>query len=142
MDNLELYQKRTIKGEHATISDLYVDGSFFCNILEDTWREYREGDCSWKVPKQTAIPAGRYHVVPHNSPRFHKRLPMLEDVPCFDYVLIHSGNAPADTEGCLLVGVHSGHDWVGQSRPTHAALMVFIERAWEIGQEVFITIED
>lgn len=59
---------------------------------------------NWKIPKVTAIPRGRYKLSFETSPRFKKRLLRLADVPFFSGVLIHAGNAPDDTDGCILVG--------------------------------------
>jgi hypothetical protein len=70
--------------------------------LEDRVRELGP-DGKGKIPKQTAIPAGRYEVVLTESTRFKKVLPLLLNVPFFDGVRIHGGNTHEDTEGCPLV---------------------------------------
>lgn len=35
----------------------------------------------------------------------HRGMLHLQDVPNFEYILIHCGNTHADTSGCLLVGM-------------------------------------
>ncbi|TPM41426.1 DUF5675 family protein [Mesorhizobium sp. B2-3-4] len=69
--------------------------------LEDSWRDNQ--------PKVSCIPAGTYHCVPHgwepNSPVKRKRTWEITGVPGRSAVLIHAGNRPADTEGCILVGL-------------------------------------
>lgn len=56
-----------------------------------------------KIPKETAIPAGRYKVVLTMSERFKKILPLLLNVPFFEGVRLHGGNTIHDTEGCPLI---------------------------------------
>lgn len=102
-----------------TIGRLYVDGEYFCDTLEDTDRGLRQGQSidvlrRIKIKGSTAIPTGRYKItLGVVSPKFGSRaqykriggrLPRLLNVPAFDGVLIHIGNTPRDTEGCILVG--------------------------------------
>jgi len=79
--------------------------------LEDTDR----GDDS-KVLGETAVPVGVYRVTLYDSPRFGLGTPMLLDVPGFRYILIHAGNGPGDTRGCILVGLNRTADEIRRSR--------------------------
>lgn len=90
----------------ATLGSLYVDGVRLCETLEDVIRERAGESVSvWKVPGQTAIPAGRYLVTLRHSPRFGRALPWLHDVPGFEWILIHPLNRSSETEGCIGVGL-------------------------------------
>lgn len=101
---LRLIREPSVAG--ATLGSLYVDDVRFCDTLEDELRERPlQRVSAWKVPGQTAIPAGRYRVVLTRSPRFGMVLPLLEDVPGFTGIRIHAGNTHGDTEGCILVGL-------------------------------------
>ena len=77
---------------------MFVDGQPFGFTLEDKVRS--DG---LKIYGQTAIPMGLYKVTLEMSPRFQKKLPKIHDVPGFNGILIHGGNTPADTFGCVLV---------------------------------------
>lgn len=101
--------KRDIYTKKSTIGKLYVNDKFICDTLEDVCRDLnKDGDLNdvgeTKIYGETAIPAGTYKMIINISPRFKKLLPRLLNVTGFDGVLIHSGNVPADTHGCLLVG--------------------------------------
>lgn len=52
------------------------------------------------------IPAGKYNLLWHISKRFSKKLPLLYNsvVPKERNILIHAGNYPSDSIGCILVG--------------------------------------
>ena len=113
--NLRLVREPTIS--ESTLGVLFVDGCFHCFTLEDAIREVAGQPVStWKVPKQTAIPVGRYCVTVTPSVRFERPLPLLVDVPGFSGVRIHHGNTAADTEGCILVGADREVGRVLQSR--------------------------
>ena len=89
----------------TTLGSLYINGRWFCWTLEDEIREVPgQPVASWKVPRETAIPAGRYLVRLSMSNRFKRILPELLDVPGFVGVRAHRGNTHVDTEGCLIVG--------------------------------------
>lgn len=107
------------KNKDYTIGKLYIDGEYFCDILEDTDRGITQNDNitkikSVKVYGKTAIPKGTYYIdLDTVSPKFKDKLwaiqydgkiPRLKEVPGFDGVLIHPGNTPNETLGCLLCG--------------------------------------
>jgi hypothetical protein len=120
--------------EDSTIGDFYVNDSWFAFSLEDTVREP-----GVKVVGKTAIPAGNYEVIVDYSNRFKRRLPRLIDVPMFEGIRIHSGNKPADTEGCILLGMTKDKDFIGQSRSTVEAFIILLDKGLAEGK-VFIDI--
>ncbi|QCD44466.1 DUF5675 family protein [Campylobacter mucosalis] len=66
------------------------------------------------------IPAGIYSVIWHKSPRFKMTLPLLfnESVSRERYILIHAGNYPKDTQGCILLGSEYNNQGVFNSKAT------------------------
>lgn len=64
--------------------------------LEPPWKDNRRNE--------SCIPAGRYSVEPRSSQKFGDHL-LVTGVPDRDLILIHAGNRPTDTEGCILVGL-------------------------------------
>lgn len=106
-----------------TIGVLYVNGSRFCETLEDADRGLKQTDPlstikAKKVYGETAIPKGKYRITmdvvsaKYAGVTWFKnlcggRMPRLLNVPGFDGILIHPGNTPLDTLGCLLVGKNS-----------------------------------
>lgn len=107
------------KGENYSIGELSVDGRYLMDTLEDKDRGLTsdmtlEEIKSIKKYGETAIPTGTYKVNMNVvSPKFKDRswakpyggiLPRLENVKGFEGVLIHVGNKPEDTLGCILVG--------------------------------------
>lgn len=108
---MRLKLKRVFKGEKYTIGKLYVNNIYFCDTLEDKVRDLTKEP---KVYGQTAIPAGVYEIDMNTvSPKFKNRswakkwggiVPRLKNVPYFEGVLIHVGNSPDDSLGCVLVG--------------------------------------
>lgn len=122
--------------EDRTIGRLSIDGVFHFYTLEDTFREIVGVPVEqWKVPGKTAIPMGTYKMVWHDSPRFGKKLPMLVDVPGYKYVLMHAGNYPENTEGCVLVGANydeRGH-YITDSRRAVETLLALIGEALDSG---------
>lgn len=114
--------KRIYKGAGYTVGRLFLDGTYFCDTLEDRDRGLSsdmsaEEIAKMKVAGETAIPTGTYDVtLDVVSPRFavrkayrfcNGRLPRLIDVPGFSGILIHAGNTAKDSSGCILVGVNS-----------------------------------
>lgn len=132
---MEIKLVRNPSDEACTIGALSVDGTFFCDTLEDVVREE-------KIPGRTAIPAGRYRVVIDHSQHFNRELPHVLDVPNFVGIRIHAGNSQFDTEGCILVGQWQKGDSIINSRATLNTLIAMIEMVieeWK--EEVWITVE-
>lgn len=134
-----------------TIGRLSVDGTYFCDTLEDTVRDL----CvEKKVPAQTAVPAGTYRVAMDVvSPKYSNygrypwakpyggRVPRLVGVQHFQGILIHPGNTPADTAGCILVGHNKVKGQVLQSVFTFRRLMdEYLVPAELRGETITITI--
>lgn len=137
--NIEV--KRRKSSIHSTLSEVYVDSELVCFALEDRVRELPGMPVSeWKVTGETAIPAGRYQVKIQWSPRFTRLLPRLQNVPGFQGVLIHPGNYPRDTEGCILPGTQIAGDSVVESRVAFLELNKRIEDAEEAKDDVWLTI--
>ena len=131
----------------ATVSELSVNGSFFGFILEDGFRET-------KVPGETRIAGGRYQILQRREGKFfsnykrrfgHKFVPHLQDVPNFQYILIHIGNGPSDSRGCLLVGRSWGYTgnahYIKESTFAYTQLYETIEAAFARGEEVWIEVD-
>lgn len=71
-----------------------------------------------------AIAAGVYQVVAHDSPRF-KRTTIQLVVPTRRNILIHEGNEPDDSDGCLMFGqVRDGWGRIRRSK----SLVTWLER--------------
>ena len=106
---MELKLNRIALRATYTIGKLYLDGQYFCDVLEDVVRDKNEdGDLQdpgeAKVKHQTAIPYGRYEVVVTWSPKFKKFLPLLIDVPEFEGIRMHGGTDENSSSGCPILG--------------------------------------
>lgn len=129
---------RLYKKEDYTIGNLYINGEYLCNTLEDKVRTLDTTED--KIYGETAIPEGRYEVILSYSPYFKKILPELLDVPMFKNIRIHAGNDKEDTEGCILVGENKKVGKVINSRKTMKKLMSKIKTAWDNGEKIYINI--
>ena len=147
--------ERRWKKEGYTIGRLYVDGELWCNTLEDKDRGLHSGMAvdaikKMKVPGQTAIPRGQYEITLMATVTFKDRawakkygglVPVLHKVKGFDGILIHPGNTPADTRGCILPGQNTVVGQVTNSTHNYYRLMdeVFIP-AYRTGDIVTVEI--
>jgi len=132
---------RSHSQHHATFGTLFVDEAMECLTLEDEIRE-RAGVpvATWKVPGETAIPAGRYSLTLTMSRRFGCVLPLLRNVPGFSGIRIHTGNVIDDTDGCILVGRRICGTKIAESRIAFRTLMTTLERATVSGEPLAIEI--
>jgi hypothetical protein len=128
-----LLLERTWCGAACTIGMLSIGGAYECFTLEDVVRPE-------KIHGKTAIPAGTYNVIITPSARFKRDLPLVEGVPGFEGIRIHPGNRAEDTEGCILVGVAKGKDFVSESRKAFDALFPKIKAALAAGEKVTLEV--
>lgn len=122
----------------STIGKLSVNGAYFCETIEDCDRYLEAGGA--KIPGETAIPRGTYEVTIDFSTRFGKDMPHVLNVPQFDGIRIHPGNSAHDTEGCVLVGLRRGPDYVYQSVAAFNPLYAKLDAAVEAGEKVTLEV--
>lgn len=120
---MEILVERKWKKDNYTIGNLYIDGKWFSNTLEDKDRGLKDSMSlteikTLKKPRITAIPTGTYEVTLNVvSPKFSKypfynsinggRVPRLLNVKGFEGILIHVMDGPKGanlSEGCIGVG--------------------------------------
>lgn len=153
MKNLEVV--RFAPGDESTLGAMYeLDGDerrFLCFTLEDEARDQ-------KVYGETCIPVGTYEVVLRTVGGFHGRygetfaeihkgMLWLQNVPGFEYVLIHCGNDDDDTDGCILVGNSCTQNAteagaLGSSRDAYRRVYPPIADALENGERVALTVRE
>lgn len=120
---MEILVERKWKKDNYTIGNLYINGKWFSNTLEDKDRGLKDSMSlteikTLKKPRITAIPTGTYEVTLNVvSPKFSKypfynsinggRVPRLLNVKGFEGILIHVMDGPKGanlSEGCIGVG--------------------------------------
>lgn len=120
---MEILVERKWKKDNYTIGNLYINGKWFSNTLEDKDRGLKDSMSlteikTLKKSRITAIPTGTYEVTLNVvSPKFSKypfynsinggRVPRLLNVKGFDGILIHVMDGPKGaelSEGCIGIG--------------------------------------
>jgi hypothetical protein len=96
----------------STISEFSIDDSEISGYILEP-----QGPSTTLSGLDRRIPTGTYNLDWYNSPSFGKILPRLSnsDVSKTRYILIHSGNFPAETLGCLMPGASKGANFVNSS---------------------------
>ena len=154
--DMELIVDRKWKKQSYTISNLTIDGKWFCNVLEDADRGLDNSMSedmirTLKKPSITAIPRGTYEITldvvspKYSKVQFYKdvcngKVPRLKNVKGFDGILIHAGNTDKDSSGCLLVGVNKIKGQVLNSRETFKALYKLLQDRKSKGEKIVIKI--
>ena len=145
METLELKLSRRYLGKSYTIGVFFIDGLYVCEIIEDVVRDLnKDGDLlddgETKIPKETAIPYGRYRVYLSMSPKFKRVLPILEGVKHFTGIRIHKGEDEKSTWGCLIPGLNKIRGKVIDSEKYEMLIIERILKAEQQGKEIWITI--
>lgn len=87
----------------STLGKLYIDEKLVCETLEPAVNENRVG--------LDAVPTGEYLCEVSYSPSFKRDTVELLNVPNRSQILIHSGNFPRDTRGCIIVAARRTADY-------------------------------
>jgi hypothetical protein len=104
--------------EVSTIGNLYLDGEWLCDTLENPYIDNQRSI--------SCIPAGQYKVrlrtARESATKNYLHL-LVQEVPDRSLILFHSGNTSKDTRGCILVGIGREQDLVKNSRLAMELLM-------------------
>jgi hypothetical protein len=93
----------------------------------------------------SAIPPGRYKIELAPSPKFLRsddswvqkyahQMPHIAGIPKRSLIMFHWGNTPADTDGCILVGLTHDLDMLGESRKAFESLFAVLEEPARAGE--------
>lgn len=154
---MELLVDRKWKKQSYTMSNLFIDGEWFSNVLEDADRGLDNSMSedmirTLKKPSITAIPRGTYEITldvvspKYSKVQFYKdvcngKVPRLKNVKGFDGILIHAGNTDKDSSGCLLVGQNKVKGQVVNSKETFKQLYKLLQDGKSRGEKIVIKIK-
>lgn len=129
MATYTIYVTRLWETEQSTISRFSISGSTLQGyILERPGPDTMEGGLRQRIPE------GVYDLSWHPSKKAtgYNQLPQLSNgfVSKNRWILIHPGNGPEDTDGCLLPARRKDHqpDKVNSSRPIFGELYSLISQ--------------
>jgi hypothetical protein len=107
----KIFNTGETENERSTVGEIFIDGVFFCYVLEDEVRA--DGH---KTFGKTAIPAIEYDVAITYSPKFKRKTILLynqKDLSIehegvkFTGVRVHGGNKATDSHGCPIVAYNT-----------------------------------
>ena len=143
----------------ATLGKLYykTDKLRYVFTLEDTYNKI-------KIPGSTRIPAGQYQIKLRTTGSTYQKycnhknkiiadltkkygILHLQNVPNFEFVLIHIGNDSGDTEGCILTGDVASNfskkpEMISQSTQAYIDLTRAVYPCFDTEEILFINILD
>lgn len=146
---MEIKLYRDIAEKEFTMGKLSINGISYGYTCEDEKR-------MTKVKGETAIPAGRYRVIYREvdsdmTRRYKKRFApwfkwhlWVTNVPGFNYIYLHVGNTPEDSDGCILIGAHRdiSHGVISTSVDAYKTFYRNVSSALDNNEEVWLNIEE
>ena len=133
----------TIGQISVLFDDVPVLPIYVCDSLEPRAIDWSKEK---KIKGKTAIPCGEYDVEYRHSEKFKRQMPFLKNVPHFEGVMLHTGNRPSDTKGCILVGTNPRNQTgiilpsLINSRIKFKVLEKFLEKAMARGEAVKVVV--
>ena len=121
---MKIKSERKARKSGYTIGNVYIDGKYYCDSLEDTDRGVTQvmpfvstggikgywvkpdGSRVEKVCGQTAIPTGLYDCTVQWWAKHKCYAVMLLRVGGFTGILMHNGMTADHSEGCILLGMN------------------------------------
>lgn len=136
---------RKYRKETYTIGQLYVNGEFLCNTVEDRDRGLNNNMSASailkiKVANETAIPTGTYVLVVSESQKFGRDLIEVRGVPGFTGIRIHKGSNASHSSGCIIPGINSIKGGVTDSQKYEEKLTKMVKAAMAKNEECYLTI--
>ena len=152
---MKLLLKREPCESSWTNGKLYIDGTFFCDTIEDRDRHLSDNMSleeiqDIKVYGETAIPTGIYRVVLDViSPKFSKykfyqdvcggKLPRLLNVRGFEGILIHVADGYKKDkllQGCIGIGIRQNDGSLLKSKETFQKFYDMIKKEKDLIIEI------
>ncbi|WP_414147517.1 DUF5675 family protein [Erwinia sp. BNK-24-b] len=121
--------KRILQTEKSTISRYSIPGTKISGYMLE-----RPGPDTTTPNKRLRVPEGIYHLKWHatmkGSIKAYSPFPQLynSEVSLTRYILIHNGNKPEHTDGCLLIGSSKAIDFIGGSVGKLKELKLFLQK--------------
>ncbi len=106
---LEIVYQRINETENSTTGTYYIEGTDVKGYFLEP-----SGPSTTQSNQDKRIPAGKYYLKINSGKKYGLKI-YNSDVPQSRAILIHIGNYPSDTVGCLLPGKTLGVDFVGNS---------------------------
>ena len=103
--------------DKAVIGKLYLNSEFYGHTLELAWKDNQK--------RVSCIPKGVYEVKKRHTQKSKYKYEHLHilDVPDRELILMHIGNYPKNSKGCILLGNTRALNFVGESRKAFYNLM-------------------
>lgn len=155
---MKIQVKRTARRGTYTIGKVTIDGTYFCDSLEDTdrlatqvmpftytkppvgyWTK-ADGSRIEKVYARTAIPTGLYDACSYFWPKHKCYVVQLLRVPGFTGILMHNGMTADHSEGCILLGKNNAVGRLDGSRLYMDALAARVLAAEKMGEKVKVEV--
>ena len=103
--------------DKSVVGKLYLNGEFYGHTLELAWEDNKK--------RVSCIPKGVYEVEKRHTETSKYKYEHLhiKDVPNRELILMHIGNYPKNSKGCILIGNTRALNFVGESRKVFYKLM-------------------
>ena len=117
VDKANLLLIRDSFSDKAVIGKLYLNSEFYGHTLELAWEDNQK--------RVSCIPKGVYEVKKRHTQKSKYKYEHLHilDVPDRELILMHIGNYPKNSKGCILLGNTRALNFVGDSRKAFYKLM-------------------
>lgn len=155
---MKIKVQRTARKADYTIGKVYVNGTYYCDSLEDKDRgatqimpftstqgvngywSVGDGKKIEKVAGKTAIPTGVYDACSYYWPKFKCYCVMLLRVGGFQGILMHNGMTADHSEGCILLGKNNIVGRLDGKRIYMDALVARVMAAEHDGEKVQVEV--
>lgn len=125
-----LVLKRIFQNDKYTIGKLYLNDTYLCDTLEPP-----------KYVNHPCIEKGTYRIGYQYSNKFGRNMPFLLNVNGRVGIMIHTGNYPEDTQGCILVGRNLAKGSVSNSKQTFQNVNSIIQGVVNLTGTATITVQ-